>query len=567
MRATKLILFFSLFCATQIHGFPYDKSHFKEVTIADGIIRGKLLTTHKNNDFYAFEDIPYAQPPIGTLRLKEALPPLKWEGVLNTLEDSKICHQFNLNYSAPKENEDCLHLNVYYPADQNDGELLSVLVWIHGGGFVGWSGAIDSFGPHYFIDKKIVVVTVNYRLGPLGFLSTDDGVVPANLGLKDQNLALKWVQQNIASFGGDPSKVTISGQSAGAASVGYHVLNKKSQGLFRAAIMQSGSPLTCWALHKNARHVAQALGNALSPTNQKNLTSQEILHLVKTADIEQLKQETFKLQVKKYLEPNFGNCHPMTSILMSVVKEEEHYENPFVTGMNHEKLKNGDITQVPILIGINSLESLFFNIPGLLLQTSLIDVNVSLSITANINMRDENKSEAGNELKNLYTNSSFVSSQSGSINYMSDCLFTTPIARHAFLQSRYTDVYFYQFSYYGILGRYEFNDIKGASGVGHQEELGYFWHNATADNLNRFPKEDILTHERVMDLWSQFIKHLNPTVNNSEILGDLKWPKVTEEDFLYLDINSELSVKRGPKKYTDWNNIYSKYTNEKLDTY
>lgn len=586
MRATNFIFLVWLFYVTQIHGytnrgysnrgysnhgftnhgFTNHRSAFKKVMTTDGVVLGKLLTTHKNTEFHAFQDIPYAQPPIGTLRFKEPLPALPWNGVLNTKESSKICHQFNLNYADPRENEDCLVLNVYSTAvkDHRNDELLPVLVWIHGGGFTVRSGAIDAYGPHYFIDKKLVVVTINYRLGPLGFLSTGDGVMPKNLGLKDQNLALKWVQKNIARFGGDPSKVTLSGHESGAASVGYHILNKKSQGLFRAAILQSGSPLSCWAVHKNPKKVAQYLANALSSTNQRNLTSQEILHIFKTADIEQLKRVVLKFQGDRNSLPDLANCHQMDSYPMTAVKEEENDENAIVTGMNYEKLKNGDINKVPILIGFTSEEMLFFKVPKLLLQTNLIDLNESLAITANMNMKDKNRRDAGHELKNLYTNS-FATSPSGSISFLSDCLLNIPIARYAFLQSQYTDVYFYQFSYLGTLGRYQYQE--GISGVGNREELGYFWHNATADNLDQFPKGDIVTHERVMDLWSQFIKYLNPTAYNSQVLGDFKWPKVAEENFLYLDINSNLSVKRGPKKFTDWNRIYSKYTTEKLDTY
>ncbi|CAH1107085.1 unnamed protein product [Psylliodes chrysocephalus] len=438
---------------------------------------------------------------------------------------------------------------------------------MHGGGFSVSSGAINTFGPHYFMDKNIVVVTVNFRQGALGFLSTDDDVIPRNLGLKDQNLALKWVQKNIASFGGDPSKVTIGGQESGAASVGYHVFNKKSQGLFRAAIMQSGSPLSCWALQKNAKHFAQSLGKALTPNNQNDLTSQEILNIIKTADLEQLKAETIKLQIARSWRPDFSNCLPMTSYPMSPVEEEENDENAFVTGMNHEKLKNGDITRVPTLMGFNSEEMLIYNVSKLLVQTNLVDSNDSLAVAANLEMTDVNRKEAGKELKKLYTNSTFASTPLGSISFLSDGLFSTPIAKHALLQSQYTDVYLYQFSYVGVLGRYEYTDLEGSTYVGSKEELGYFWHNTTADNLDQFPKEDILTHERVMDLWSQFIKHLNPTADKSEVLGDLKWPKVAGEDLVYLDINSELSVKKGPKKYSDWNRIYSKYGTGKFDTY
>lgn len=107
------------------------------------------------------------------------------------------------------------------------------MVWIHGGAFIAGSNSFDEYGPKYFLDKDIVLVTINYRLGILGFLSTADLVSPGNFGLKDQVLALKWVQSNIHSFGGDPNKVTLFGESAGGMSVSFHTLSDSSNGKVR----------------------------------------------------------------------------------------------------------------------------------------------------------------------------------------------------------------------------------------------------------------------------------------------------------------------------------------------
>lgn len=106
------------------------------------------------------------------------------------------------------------------------------MVWIHGGGFHVGSSGFNMYGPNYFMDKNIVFVSMNYRLGILGFLSTADDTASGNFGLKDQNLALKWIQKNIHIFGGDSSRVTIFGESAGGASVSFHALSDKSDGIF-----------------------------------------------------------------------------------------------------------------------------------------------------------------------------------------------------------------------------------------------------------------------------------------------------------------------------------------------
>ncbi|KAG5872431.1 hypothetical protein JTB14_020249 [Gonioctena quinquepunctata] len=162
-----------------------------EVSITDGRILGRKLETDKGTQFFAFQDIPYAKPPINELRLKAPVPPEKWKGVLNTTENRKVCIQFSEPYD-PRENEDCLVLNVYTPANLNkqDESSLPVMVWIHGGSFSRWFGTMDAFGPDYFMDQNVIMVAMNYRLGPLGFFTTGDGVIPSNIGLRDTHMVL-----------------------------------------------------------------------------------------------------------------------------------------------------------------------------------------------------------------------------------------------------------------------------------------------------------------------------------------------------------------------------------------
>lgn len=123
------------------------------------------------------------------------------------------------------------------------------MFWLHGGGFIIGSGESNVYGPEHLLIEDIVLVTVNYRLGALGFLSLNDPSleVPGNAGLKDQVLALKWVQKNIIHFNGDPNNVTMFGESAGASSIHFHILSKQSEGLFQKAILQSGTVFNPWA--------------------------------------------------------------------------------------------------------------------------------------------------------------------------------------------------------------------------------------------------------------------------------------------------------------------------------
>ena len=157
--------------------------------------------------------------------------------------------------------EDCLYLNVYAPL-RRENKSLPVMVSIHGGAFQYWNG--ESFlQPHYLVNEDIVVVGMNYRLGSLGFLSTEDEVVPGNMGLKDQSMALLWVKTHIQAFGGDPTKVTIVGLSAGAASVHYHYLSPMSAGLFQSGMSFSGTALDCWTQSENSREKAMRLAELM----------------------------------------------------------------------------------------------------------------------------------------------------------------------------------------------------------------------------------------------------------------------------------------------------------------
>jgi len=138
--------------------------------------------------------------------------------------------------------EDCLYVNVYVPDVGKREGSLPVLVWLHGGGFMVGDGSDLMYGPQYLLDRNVILVTVQYRLGPLGFLTLGNDILSGNQGVWDQRLALKWVRRNIEAFNGDPNRVTLFGESAGGFSVAYHLAAPAaSEGLFRAAIIQSGS--------------------------------------------------------------------------------------------------------------------------------------------------------------------------------------------------------------------------------------------------------------------------------------------------------------------------------------
>uniref|UniRef100_A0A1B0EZA8 Carboxylic ester hydrolase n=1 Tax=Phlebotomus papatasi TaxID=29031 RepID=A0A1B0EZA8_PHLPP len=202
-----------------------------------GAIRGILEISAFGYEYANFYDIPYAKPPLGPLRFKDPEPLEPWSDLL----DASINAPNTLDTQVL--NEDCLKLNVYTKYARLEHNPQPVMIFITGGWFLRCPAHKDEVGPEFLLQKDVVLVTFKYRCGALGFLSSDDPEigVPGNAGLKDQVMALKWVQQNISAFGGDPNNVTIFGCSAGGCSVHYHMLSPLSKDLFHSAVIMSGS--------------------------------------------------------------------------------------------------------------------------------------------------------------------------------------------------------------------------------------------------------------------------------------------------------------------------------------
>ncbi|TCM15390.1 para-nitrobenzyl esterase [Novosphingobium sp. PhB165] len=200
----------------------------------------------RDPDIAVYKGIPYAAPPVGPLRWRAPAAPLAWDGVRKADAFGPACPQpgGEMARGLP-QSEDCLALNVWTGAAPGSGEKRPVYVWIYGGGFIGGTGASPEFDGEGLAKKGVVVVTFNYRVGVLGFLATPElskesgHAASGNYGLLDDVAALQWVQRNIAAFGGDPAKVTIGGQSAGAGSVGFLSMSPLAKGLFRAGIAES----------------------------------------------------------------------------------------------------------------------------------------------------------------------------------------------------------------------------------------------------------------------------------------------------------------------------------------
>ncbi|XP_046368827.2 carboxylesterase 5A-like [Haliotis rufescens] len=235
------------------------------VDTKQGRVKGYHISSKSGYSLQVFLGIPYAEPPVGDLRFARPIPAGSWHGIHDATFYRPICPQrlsliqtFSFGPVFNNTNEDCLYLNVFAPMN---GSKLPVMVWIHGGAYK-W-GSASEYDGRMLASRGIVLVTIDYRLGVLGFLSTGDDAAPGNFGHLDQLLALQWVKDNIGQFGGNPDKVTIFGQSSGGAGVSSHMFSPLAKGLFRGVISQSGISVSPFAFYRppyKASDTARNLG-------------------------------------------------------------------------------------------------------------------------------------------------------------------------------------------------------------------------------------------------------------------------------------------------------------------
>ena len=231
------------------------------VGTANGAVRG-VAGPSSGGAVDEFLGIPYAAPPVGALRWQPPQPAASWSGVRDATKFAPHCPQLASPFGQASTSEDCLFLNVFTPSHRTAGGGNPVMVWIHGGALV--TGESDDYAPAGLVADGVTVVTINYRLGALGFLAhpalADANGQSGDYGLEDQQAALRWVQRNIAGFGGNPNHVTVFGESAGGLSTLSQVASPQARGLFERAIVESGS----YNLTQTSLASAQTAGEALA---------------------------------------------------------------------------------------------------------------------------------------------------------------------------------------------------------------------------------------------------------------------------------------------------------------
>ncbi|KAG5667651.1 hypothetical protein PVAND_015625 [Polypedilum vanderplanki] len=261
---------------------------FVTVNTQHGPVKGDRRTTILGMDYINFQGIPYMKAPVGKLRFRAPVEPEKWTETFDATQDCPPFPIYDMMVQKIVGIEDGGRINVF-TKELRSTNFYPVLVYIHGGGFQTGTSSPSLFNcPDYLLQKELVIVSFNYRVGALGFLSLDDPSVdvPGNAGLKDQRMALKWIKENIKNFGGDPDNITLFGTSAGGASVHYHLISEKSKGLFHRAIAMSGTSLNMNWAHHPRRNYAERIARLCG--YEGDGSDKSILEFLENADFEKI---------------------------------------------------------------------------------------------------------------------------------------------------------------------------------------------------------------------------------------------------------------------------------------
>ncbi|KAM9046710.1 cocaine esterase isoform 4-T4 [Megaptera novaeangliae] len=463
-------------------------------TTHTGQVRGSLVHV-KNTDvgIHTFLGIPFAKPPLGLLRFAPPEPPESWSGIKDGTSHPAKCLQdfasmkemtlklLNVTLPSTSMSEDCLYLNIYTPAHSHEGSKLPVMVWIHGGAFVmGMASMYDGSALAAFED--VVVVVIQYRLGLLGFFSTGDKHATGNWGYLDQVAALRWVQQNIVYFGGDPDHVTIFGESAGGISVSLHVVSPMSEGLFHCAIMESGVALLP-SFTANSSDVVSTVVANLSACGQ--VDSEALVDCLRHKSEEEI------LAINKPV-----------SIIPGLV------DGIFLPKHPQELLASADLHPVPSIIGVNN-DEFSWMLPSVMNNSDTqkeMDretIKDGLQIISTMMMMPP---EFADLLMEEYIGDS-EDPQTLRIQFheiMGDCIFVIPALQVAKLQCSYAPVYFYEFQHQPSF----FKDVRPSYvRADHGDEVHFIFRSPFGSSHIQLTEEEELLSRKMMKYWANFARN------------------------------------------------------------
>ncbi|KAL8212960.1 UNVERIFIED_CONTAM: hypothetical protein K2H54_059835 [Gekko kuhli] len=504
------------------------------VVTSTGPLKGKQLQVGSGS-VTAYLGIPYAEPPVGTLRFQKPQPRQPWSHVLEASSFGNSCHQ-ETSYSLPYStmwvaktpfSEDCLFLNIWVPYPQPTTPA-PVLAWIHGGGYVAGAGSHDlNNGALLAATENVIVASMNYRLGVLGFLYLPPAA-PGNMGLWDQQLALKWLKENAAVFGGDPAGLTLFGHSAGAASVGFHLLSPMSQPLFARAVLQSGSPNAPWAwkeperLKGNSMRIGHLLG-CLSENHS------DVMSCLQRMEIEE-------------------NGFNKFSFLFAPTVDGE-----FLPGEPRKLLESGLVQAKSLLIGITSEDGsvyVLYSVPraiekdGLLTWEQLME---GVRATVKRSILNDAKAVALKYLENGHEPEHY---RRALAQLSKDYFFVCPLAEAAAkLAETGSPVYVYSFNH--PVSGFIWHEWMGAA---HGSELPYLFGTLSTvrggANRSLTEAEAALSH-KVMRYWAEFARSGNPSGSTA---SEVQWLlyNATEQNFFHISPEVSQVLQTSPAQHCDF---------------
>ncbi len=458
----------------------------------------------QQGDLRVFTGIPFAAPPTGDLRWKAPAPVQPWEGVKETKVFSPACPQPTAADPALNMSEDCLYLNVWTPAQGAD-EKLPVMVFLYGGAFGKIAGSMPIYNGTALAEKGVVVVTPNYRVGALGFLahpeldSESANNVSGNYGLLDQIAALQWVQKNIDQFGGDPSRVTIFGQSAGGESILIHLVSPQSKGLFSQAIVESG---TFWtngaeidALNSkaDAEQLGESYAQSLGYSGPGTITRMRNLPYQALTNATPWPAAPFQMVNMRHFEPTIDGW--------------------LITDSPEELFRLHRENHVPLIIGNNADDG------------TTLAAGANMTVPAYQTFIQNRFGKDADAVLAKYPANSTAEVQTRLEQIMTDYDFTDAVLFVAgSMAETNTSTWRYQYSYV----------LPG-------QPYGAFHGSETILLFHALPNPDPVTEtvsENLIDIWTRFAKTGNPNGGMN-----VTWPQYSQKTGHYLDIGAVPVVK------------------------
>ncbi|XP_028635095.1 pyrethroid hydrolase Ces2a-like [Grammomys surdaster] len=485
-----------------------------------GQVRGSFVhIKDTKSGIHAFLGIPFAKPPVGPLRFAPPEEPEPWSGVRDGTLQPAMCLQTDImNLEGMKEmkltmlpmSEDCLYLNIYTPAHAQEGSNLPVMVWIHGGALVGgWASMNDA--STLAATEEIVIVSIQYRLGILGFFSTGDQHARGNWGYLDQVAALCWVQKNIAYFGGNRDRVTIFGVSAGGTSVSSHVVSPMSKGLFHGAIMQSGVALLPGLISDTSEVVYKTVAN-LSGCEAPD--SEAMIHCLRAKSEQEILaiNQVFKM-IPGVVDGKFLPKHPQ-----ELLASKDFHPVPSIIGVNTDECGWG----IPTIMGIYHI------IEKITRETLPVDLK---STVAKMMLPPECSDLLLEEYMGDTEDPETLKAQFREM--LEDFMFAIPALQVAHFQRSQAPVYFYEFQHLLSFIKHVRPFYPKAD---HGDDVLFVFGSYFCGMKFDLTEEEKLLNRRVMKYWANFARNGNP---NSE--GLPYWP-VLDQDEQYLQLNTQPTV-------------------------